>query len=70
MISEHRKGSVMPIMSHDFDCEFSQTYKQKCKKCGKEYEVSTQKDRDPEYYTDIYIKCDCGESVQFTLPVN
>lgn len=44
--------------------------KEKCSNCGKEIQISTQQDRNPEYYTDIYIKCDCGNSVSFLLPVN
>ena len=54
---------------YDFDCEFSQVYKNKCE-CGKVIEVSTQKDENPEYYTDVFVRCDCGKSVAFILPVN
>ena len=38
--------------------------------CGKEFEVRTQPDEDPEYYTDVFVKCDCGSFVLFSLPVN
>lgn len=54
---------------YDFGGEYSQTYKEKCV-CGKEIEVSTQTDDSPEYYTDVFVKCDCGNSVHFSLPVN
>ena len=54
---------------YDFGSEFAQTYKRTCL-CGKTHEVSTQKDRHPEYKTEIYIRCECGESVRFVLPVN
>ena len=54
---------------YDFGCEFSQIYKEKCE-CGKEIEVSTQKDDNPEYYTSVFVKCECGKSVEFILPVN
>ncbi len=54
----------------DFGGEYAQTYTSKCSKCGKVFEVSTQDDDRPEYYTDIYIRCDCGNSVEFILPVN
>ena len=54
---------------YDFGDEFAQTYKEKCT-CGKTIEVSTQKEECPESYTTIYVKCDCGESVCFILPVN
>jgi len=54
---------------YDFDEECAQTYKEQCR-CGKEVEVSTQTDDRPEYYTDVYVKCECGKSVRFSLPVN
>jgi hypothetical protein len=54
---------------YDFNSEFSQTYKERCK-CGRVIEVSTQKDEYPEYYINVFVKCECGESVRFSLPVN
>lgn len=48
----------------------SHLYKEKCDKCDKEHELKTQKDNYPEYYTDVYLKCDCGDFVLFSLPVN
>ena len=54
---------------HDFDSDVSQTYRETCG-CGKVFEVSTQADNEPEYYTDVFIRCDCGKSVKFKLPVN
>jgi hypothetical protein len=44
-------------------------YTNKCD-CGKEIEVRTQEDNNPEYYTDVYVKCDCSLYVLFNLPVN
>lgn len=38
--------------------------------CGREQHIRTQKDDNPEYYTDIFIKCSCGEWIKFSLPVN
>jgi len=54
---------------YEFGCEFSQVYKEKCE-CGKEIEVSTQKDEHPEYYISVFVRCECGKSVEFSLPVN
>jgi len=54
---------------YDFDSEHSRTYEKKCK-CGKKHTVSAQKDEGAEYITEIYIKCECGKSVRFNLPVN
>ena len=59
----------MKIDIYDFGGEFSQVYTQKCE-CGNVIEISTQKDASPEYYTDVYVKCNCGRSVKFLLPVN
>ena len=54
---------------YDFENDFAQTYKETCD-CGNVVEVSTQKDECPEYYTTVYVKCTCGKSVAFSLPVN
>ena len=55
---------------YDFDGSYAQTYKEVCDKCGNIIEVSTQADRNPEYYTEVFIRCKCGESIPFVLPVN
>lgn len=55
---------------YQFGSERAQTYKAKCNKCGNEIEVSTQKDSDPECYTDVFVRCSCGGSAYFELPVN
>jgi hypothetical protein len=54
---------------YDFGSKYAQTYKEKCE-CGNEIEVSTQTDNHPEYKTDVFVKCKCGKSVRFSLPVN
>lgn len=46
------------------------SYTQKCPCCDLEQEVLTQRDGFPEYYTNIYLKCQCGEFIHFQLPVN
>ena len=53
----------------DFGGKWAQTYTEKCE-CGNVIEVSTQPDRHPEYYTEVFVKCPCGKSVGFYLPVN
>lgn len=55
---------------YDFESNCSQTYISKCDNCGKVFNVSTQEDRNPEYETNVYVMCDCGNSVEFILPVN
>jgi hypothetical protein len=59
----------MVMAIYDFGSEYAQTYTGKCE-CGKEIQVSTQRDQCPEYYTTIFVKCDCGKSVEIVLPVN
>jgi hypothetical protein len=44
-------------------------YEQKCQ-CGKIHIMLTQEDNDPEYHTRVYVLCDCGQYVEFNLPVN
>ena len=55
---------------YDFGGKFNQIYTEKCPECGNKISVSTQKDECPEYYTTIYVMCNCGVSVKFVLPVN
>jgi hypothetical protein len=38
--------------------------------CGKTIKVLTQRADGQEYDTKIHIQCDCGEYVEFILPVN
>lgn len=45
-------------------------YKKICEGCGKSHSMWTQSDNNPEYYTDVALRCDCGHYVMFNLPVN
>ncbi len=45
------------------------TYENTCE-CGKTYFILAQQDNDPEYYAEIYVECDCGQYVDFDIPVN
>lgn len=55
---------------YDFGGCCAKTYVEHCS-CGKKTEVSTQgNESGAEYTTYIYVKCDCGKSVHFSLPVN
>ena len=54
---------------YDFGGKFACTYSKICE-CGRKIEVSTQKDEFPEYHTDVFVRCVCGKSVKFELPVN
>jgi len=46
------------------------SYTKKCPCCDLEQEILTQRDDFPEYHTEIYLKCQCGEFIEFELPVN
>lgn len=52
------------------DSNDSYQYQETCKQCGKVHFVRTQRDDWPEYYTVVFIECDCGGLVRFYLPVN
>ena len=55
---------------YDFGSKYAQTYEERCEHCGYSVLISAQQDRNPEYYTEVYVQCPCGESVRFRLPVN
>ncbi len=46
------------------------SYTKTCSCCDLKHQILTQHDDCPEYYTDIYLQCQCGEYVEFELPVN
>ena len=45
-------------------------YSQKCPCCGLDHKILTQGNNSPEYQTNIYLRCQCGEYIEFILPVN
>lgn len=45
-------------------------YKKVCSLCYSEQLILTQDDNYPEYETEIYLQCQCGEFIAFVLPVN
>lgn len=46
------------------------SYIVKCDLCLIEQEILTQINNFPEYETEIYLKCQCGNYIEFILPVN
>ena len=45
-------------------------YHAKCPCCGLTQTLLTQQDNKPEYYAEVYLQCQCGEYLEFDLPVN
>jgi hypothetical protein len=45
-------------------------YEEECSCCGLKKQILTQEDSFPEYYTEIYTQCQCGEYIEFRIPVN
>jgi hypothetical protein len=45
-------------------------YEKTCEICGLIQTILTQEDSFPEYHTRIYLMCQCGNYIEFTLPVN
>ena len=68
---EQRMNDQKYMKIHDEpDWDKRGIYTQVCK-CGVDNYVVTQCDDDPEYYTKIYTFCrECGETIEWTLPVN
>ncbi len=46
------------------------SYVKECSCCGLNQTILTQEDDFPEYHTEIYLQCQCGEYIEFDLPVN
>ncbi len=57
-------------MDNEFGSFGSDVYIETCKGCGEDIEVSAQRYAPSEYTTDIHVRCRCGESVHFEIPVN
>ena len=65
-----KKENIMEEEMYGFDGEWAQTYTKECE-CGQIIEISTQINSNPEYYTDIFVKCPkCGSPIKFILPMN
>lgn len=45
-------------------------YIQICGCCDIPQKILAQDDNKPEYYTEIYLQCQCGNYIEFILPVN
>lgn len=47
-----------------------QIYTQECPLCTLSINVITQRDDFPEYEAQVYVQCQCGNYIEFILPVN
>ena len=45
-------------------------YIKTCDVCDMDQKILTKRDDCPEYETEIYLKCQCGNFIEFILPVN
>ena len=45
-------------------------YNQICDFCGMTTTILTQRDNQPEYEAEVYVQCQCGNYIEFNLPVN
>ena len=54
----------------EIDGKIKFVYTEKCDVCDLETKVLNQNYNDPEYYTEVYVQCLCGNYVFFELPVN
>ncbi len=58
-------------MKFEEPCELSRCeYIKTCDCCGMNQKVLSQRDSFPEYTTEVYVQCTCGEFIEFILPVN
>ena len=45
-------------------------YNKCCECCGLNQKILTQGGNYPEYETEVYLQCQCGDYIEFVLPVN
>ncbi len=60
----------MRLDEDDLRKNFLEKYIENCHFCSQDIVVVTQRDSFPEYVTEVYVQCVCGEYVKFNLPVN
>ena len=46
------------------------SYEKECDLCAQPMAICSQEDNRPEYHTQIYVQCSCGNYLEFELPVN
>lgn len=46
------------------------TYEKECRVCGIKQIILTQNNDFAEYETEVYLLCQCGDYIEFELPVN
>lgn len=46
------------------------SYEETCSLCEMKHLILTQDNNFPEYDTNVYLQCVCGNFVEFILPVN
>lgn len=57
----------MEIKEISDDLKSKSTYIKKCLGCGEEYKIISRKELEPTYYIKKYLKCSCGEFLQFVV---
>lgn len=58
----------IPKSNRDFDTRLVKV--EACKGCGHLLRLVSQADDSPEYYSQVFVVCECGELVSFSVPVN
>jgi hypothetical protein len=71
----NRRGMFVPLEKSKMNLEEvpewdRYEYKIKCDVCSLITTVLTQEDDRPEYQTHVYVRCTCGNYLEFELPVN
>ena len=54
--------------NHDFGGDEAETFARSCKSCGKVLSISQKRTEHPCSFRDLFVRCQCGESVHFTIP--
>lgn len=58
---------VDPNRMFDFGSPYAETYTEFCK-CGRKTQVSGEPNDGAVILIELYVKCECGASIEFKLP--
>lgn len=58
-------------MRHEEIKKYNQhVYQENCDVCSQIINISTKKNDDAEFYTNVYVQCDCGNWIEFEVSIN
>lgn len=70
MKSDANDAELKPMKLEEIPLGLRNPNDKDCPFCSLTQTLLTKKGDFPEYYTEVYLQCQCGEYIEFVLPVN